>query len=97
MKYYNGVYRDNSGELLDIIRYEGDDARLHWEYESKPYSWSGGIYRKHIKARDVPRLTRTLFGIKPYERFYGHICFCESAARYSDYAYATTPTIITHG
>ena len=97
MRYYNGVYRDGSGELLGIIKYEGEDAKRWWAYEAMPCSWSNSVHRKHIKAKDVPRLARRLFGIKPYERFFGHISFCESAARHSDYAYATLPNIVTHG
>ena len=97
--YYSAVYRNGSGELLDVICYHSDECtdkevREARDEEANPWFWPG-VHFKKVTKREAMRLTRKLFGLVPYERFYGHIAFVEPSG--SNYVFARSPTIITHG
>ena len=97
--YYSAVYRNGSGELLDVICYHSDthtdkEVREARDKEAGPWFWSG-VHFKKVTSREAMRLTRKLLGLAPYERFYGHIAFVEQSR--SCYVFARSPTIIAHG
>ena len=99
--YYAGVYRDGSGELVDIIRYHSDtfgdeDVREHWRTETSPAYDAKGVHRRRLRAKDVRTLAKRVCGIGPYERFFGEIAWTRVAWGYSDSMFATSPEIITH-
>jgi len=100
--YYNGVYRDNSGELVDVICYHSDHesdslVRACRDEDARPCSWHGGVHVRKLSPREAMKAARQLFGLYKYERIgYGRIAFCNPNT-WSSWVYASSPEIIMHG
>ena len=93
MHYYAAVRRDGTGKLLEVIRY---NKRSERDDDCKPCNFHDGFHRVKVNSSVAKRLARELFGIMPYERFFGHITYCEPT-NYTYYVDASAPAIITHG
>lgn len=99
--YYNGVYEDGTGNLLDVICYHSDHesdslVRACRDEDAKPYSWHDGVHLRKLSPREAMRAARQLFGLRKYERLgYGEIAFVNTHT-WSSWIFAASPEIVTH-
>lgn len=99
--YYNGVYKDNTGELIDVICYHSDheaDAlvRAARDEDAHPYSWHDGVHLRKLSPREAMKAARQLFGFYKYERIgFGKIAFVNPHT-WSCYYFAASPEFLTH-
>lgn len=97
--YYSAIY-NRRGELRDVVAYcsaadfSNSEARQARDEEARLYSYGDTLVRP-VKAREAHKLARELFGLRPRERFFGHLGFF-GESQFSAYIYARSPVIITH-
>lgn len=90
--YYAAMYyKSRPDELRDVIRFWSYEAR---KYEVK-YAHARGYILKPITRAEAMRMRRELYGLKPYERFYGEFYWMSPNWYDFDYPY-NVPEIITH-
>ena len=93
--------RANELELVEVVRYHDEhmtnsEVRSIRDSEVRNYNYGNYVWRA-VKAKDVPKLLRKLWSIKPYERFFGEIKFCQQFDGGSGYTCATVTDYICHG
>ena len=91
--YYAIVTSRARGDLFDVVRFDSKAAR---DYEVKNDLYHAhGVWRiEPIKASDAGSYARLLYGIAPYERYFGTLTFCRPW--YGCVYSGTSPELITH-
>lgn len=69
-RHYYARYETKGHELLNVIRFADKEER---DRECSPCMQDGRGWLVSIKERQAKREMRELYGLKPFERFFGEL------------------------